>query len=88
MNKVEMRKDIIKLYPYDKWRQKVKNMSDEQVLAIYLKNQDKIKAMSKSYAKQVIPVHECLGRIFANSDKEAEQIHIDALDDYNYYNQE
>lgn len=47
MNVVSMREGLIKLYPGDKWKQKVKKMSDAQVLAIYLKNQDKIEKLNR-----------------------------------------
>lgn len=47
MNMVAMREGVEKLYPYDKWRTKVKKMSDAQVLAIYQRNQDKIKKLYK-----------------------------------------
>ena len=45
MTDPEMRKAINKLYSGDKWHQKVKKMSNEQVLAIYLKYQNKINNM-------------------------------------------
>ncbi len=47
MNMVAMREGVEKLYPYDKWRTKVKKMSDAQVLAVYQRNQDKIKKLYK-----------------------------------------
>ena len=84
MNNVEMRKAIIKLYPHDKWLQKVKKMSDEQVLAIYLKNQDKIKKLYKA----ADPV-ETLNKIFDASDAEFKKTHEEALDaTWGYYGQE
>lgn len=45
MNMVAMREGVEKLYPYDKWRQKVRKMSDAQVLAIYQRNQTKIEVL-------------------------------------------
>lgn len=47
MNMVAMREGVEKLYLYDKWRTKVKKMSDAQVLAIYQRNRAKIEKLYK-----------------------------------------
>lgn len=31
---------VKQMYPYDKWRRRVRNMSDEQILAIYYKHEE------------------------------------------------
>lgn len=38
---VDYARSVVKqMYPYDKWRRRVRNMSDEQVLAIYYKHEE------------------------------------------------
>ena len=58
MDVEQMRDFIADLYPYDKWKDKVARMPEDQVMAIYFRNKDKkpVEKKRPTKPKKVEPV--------------------------------
>lgn len=53
MNKVELRRYVAGLYSGPRWAERVKNMSEQQLYAIYMKTQEQTKTKEANKEKEV-----------------------------------